>query len=69
MNKQATVFTTPEVSLTVNLFYHEGSLQASTKLEVTMENRTILTEQIERLLALADEKQLRLLYVAALQLV
>ena len=27
-----------------------------------MENRTILTEQIKRLLALADEKQLRLLY-------
>lgn len=34
-----------------------------------MENRTILIEQIERLLALADEKQLRLLYIAALQLV
>jgi hypothetical protein len=34
-----------------------------------MENRTILTEQIKRLLALADEKQLRLLYIAALQLV
>ena len=34
-----------------------------------MENRTILTEQIERLRALADEKQLRLLYIAALQLV
>ena len=34
-----------------------------------MENRTILTEQIERLLELADEKQLRLLYIAALQLV
>ena len=34
-----------------------------------MENRTILTEQIKRLLALADEQQLRLLYIAALQLV
>lgn len=34
-----------------------------------MENRTILTEQIERLLALADEEQLRILYVAALYLV
>ena len=34
-----------------------------------MENRTILTEQIKRLLALADDKQLRLLYIAALQLV
>lgn len=34
-----------------------------------MENRTILIEQIERLLALADEKQLRLLYIAALHLV
>ena len=34
-----------------------------------MENRTILTEQTKRLLALADEKQLRLLYIAALQLV
>ena len=34
-----------------------------------MENKNILLEQIERLLALADEKQLRLLYIAALQLV
>ena len=34
-----------------------------------MENRKTLTEQIERLLALADEWQLRLLYIAALQLV
>ena len=34
-----------------------------------MENRTILTEQIERLLALASEEQLRILYVAALYLV
>ena len=34
-----------------------------------MENRITLLEQIERLLALASEKQLRLLYVAALYLV
>ncbi len=34
-----------------------------------MDNRKTLTEQIERLLALADERQLRLLYIAALQLV
>lgn len=34
-----------------------------------MENKNILLEQIERLLALADERQLRLLYIAALQLV
>lgn len=34
-----------------------------------MENKNILLEQIERLLALADEKQLRILYIAALQLV
>lgn len=53
----------------INSFYHSGNLQTRTILEVTMENRTILTEQIERLLALADEKQLRLLYIAALQLV
>ena len=33
-----------------------------------MENRKTLTEQIERLLALADERQLRRLYIAALQL-
>ena len=26
-NRRQTVFTTPEVSLTVNLFYHEGDLQ------------------------------------------
>lgn len=34
-----------------------------------MENRITLLEQIERLLALASEEQLRLLYVAALYLV
>lgn len=34
-----------------------------------MENRKTLTEQIERLLALASEEQLRILYVAALYLV
>lgn len=34
-----------------------------------MENRNILLEQIERLLALASETQLRILYVAALHLV
>lgn len=33
-----------------------------------MENRITLLEQIERLLALADERKLRLLYIAALQL-
>lgn len=53
----------------INSFYHSGSLQTRIILEVTMENRTILTEQIERLLALADERKLRLLYIAALQLV
>ena len=31
-----------------------------------MENRITLLEQIERLLALASEEQLRILYVAAL---
>ena len=44
-------------------------LLAEVKEEHFMENRKTLTEQIERLLALADEKQLRLLYIAALQLV
>lgn len=34
-----------------------------------MENRNILLEQIERMLALASEEQLRILYVAALHLV
>ena len=34
-----------------------------------MENRITLLEQIERLLALAGEEQLRILYVAALYLV
>lgn len=34
-----------------------------------MENKRILLEQIERLLALASETQLRILYVAALHLV
>lgn len=34
-----------------------------------MENRNILLEQIERLLALASETQLRILYMAALHLV
>lgn len=34
-----------------------------------MENRITLLEQIERLLALASEEQLRILYIAALQLV
>lgn len=34
-----------------------------------MENRITLLEQIERLLALACEEQLRILYVAALYLV
>ena len=34
-----------------------------------MENNRILLEQIERLLALASETQLRILYVAALHLV
>ena len=34
-----------------------------------MENRITLLEQIERLLALASEEQLRILYVAALYLV
>lgn len=34
-----------------------------------MENRITLLEQIERLLALASEEQLRILYVAALNLV
>lgn len=33
------------------------------------ENRITLMEQIERLLALASEEQLRILYVAALYLV
>ena len=33
------------------------------------ENRITLLEQIERLLALASEEQLRILYVAALYLV
>lgn len=33
-----------------------------------MENRNILLEQIERLLALASETQLRILYFAALYL-
>lgn len=33
-----------------------------------MENRITLLEQIERLLALASEEQLRILYVAALYL-
>ena len=51
-------------------FHHtRGFPHGKSILEVTMENRTILTEQIKRLLALADEKQLRLLYIAALQLV
>lgn len=57
-----------EVSLTVNLFYHKGSLQTRIILEVTMENRKTLLEQIERLLALASETQLRILYFAALYL-
>ena len=34
-----------------------------------MENRITLLEQIERLMALASEEQLRILYVAALYLV
>lgn len=34
-----------------------------------MENRKTLLEQIERLLALASETQLRILYIAALHLV
>lgn len=34
-----------------------------------MENRITLLEQIERLLALASEEQLRILYVAVLYLV
>ena len=34
-----------------------------------MENKSILLEQIERLLALASETQLRILYMAALHLV
>lgn len=34
-----------------------------------MENRNILLEQIERLLTLASETQLRILYMAALYLV
>lgn len=34
-----------------------------------MENKRILLEQIERLLALASETQLRILYMAALHLV
>lgn len=34
-----------------------------------MENKRILLEQIERLLALASETQLRVLYMAALYLV
>lgn len=34
-----------------------------------MENRITLLEQIERLLALASEEQLRILYAAALYLV
>ena len=34
-----------------------------------MENRITLLEQIERLLALASEEQLRILYVAAMYLV
>lgn len=34
-----------------------------------MENRNILLEQIMRLLALASETQLRILYMAALHLV
>lgn len=34
-----------------------------------MENRITLLEQIERLLALVSEEQLRILYVAALYLV
>lgn len=34
-----------------------------------MENKRILLEQIERLLALASETQLRVLYMAALHLV
>lgn len=34
-----------------------------------MENKSILLEQIERMLALASEEQLRILYVAALYLV
>lgn len=34
-----------------------------------MENKSILLEQIERLLARASEEQLRILYVAALYLV
>lgn len=34
-----------------------------------MENKRILLEQIERLLALASETQLRILYMAALYLV
>lgn len=34
-----------------------------------MENRNILLEQIERLLAMASETQLRILYMAALYLV
>lgn len=59
----------PEVSLTVNLFYHRGSLQTRINLEVTMENRKTLLEQIMRLLALASETQLRILYIAALHLV
>ena len=63
------MFYTPEVSLTVNLSYHEGNLQTRRILEVIMENRKTLTEQIKRLLALADERQLRILYIAALQLV
>lgn len=34
-----------------------------------MENKRILLEQIERLLAMASETQLRVLYMAALHLV
>nr|DAR58700.1 MAG TPA: hypothetical protein [Bacteriophage sp.] len=53
----------------INLFYHRGDLQARINLEVTMENKRILLEQIERLLAMASETQLRILYIAALHLV
>ena len=60
---------TPEVSLTVNPFYHEGSLQTRIFWRYIMENRITLLEQIQRMLALASEEQLRILYIAALHLV
>lgn len=50
----------------VNLFYQSFWRKSRRNI---MENKRMLLEQIERLLAIASETQLRILYMAALYLV